>query len=303
MRPIEGKLFSPFQKTVYRPKPTGNGFFGFSMEPVQTWERLDATVNRVRASDGFSVYTFRELIDEVAHVTLSNKNYEMYYRGQTFDYKNNQTTFYQDRTPKTIIYPSICRPDRKDDGTTKHSIRQTQVAKRYEDLTNMVRLMARKNRHYFNEHYYALFQHYDILPTPFIDITQSLRVAATFALNNSDKGYVYVFGLPYPNQSTSYFTDLGMILIKLQNVVPVNALRPRYQEGYLVGKYPILPTKTNDDNLANRLVAKFLVDNTNGKFWDKFFQPMPQEVLFPENDTIENELLLAKNSFFENRFK
>jgi len=299
MRPIEGKLFSPFQKTVYRPKPSEAGFFRFTMEPKQTWERMDATVNRVRASEGFPVKSFRELIDEVAHVTLSNKNYEMYYRGQTRDYKSNQAAYYQDRIPKTIIYPTICRPERKNDGTLKHSIKQTQVQRRYDDLANMVALVTKK-KHYFTEHYYSLFQHYDILPTPFIDITQSLRVAATFALKDSDTGYVYVFGLPYPNQSISYFADLGIVLIKLQNVVPVNALRPRYQEGYLVGKYPVLPTKSNDDNLANRMVAKFFVDNTNGDFWDNFFLPMPHELLYPPIDEIEKELLLAKKIFNQN---
>ncbi|MFL9845616.1 FRG domain-containing protein [Flavobacterium rhizosphaerae] len=303
MRPIEGKLFSPFQKTIYRPKPSEGGFFGFTMEPRLTWERMDATVNRVRASEGFPVKSFRELIDEVAHVTLSNKNYEMYYRGQTKDYKSNQAAYYQDRVPKSIIYPSICRPERKSDGTLKHSIKQTQVQKRYDDLANMVALVTKKKKHFFNEHYYSLFQHYDILPTPFIDITQSLRVAATFALNNSETGYVYVFGLPYPSQSISYFVDLGMVLIKLQNVVPVNALRPRYQEGYLVGKYPVLPTKSNDDNLANRMVAKFFVDNTNGDFWDEYFLPMPNELLYPPLDEIEKELMHAKKLFNQKYYR
>lgn len=299
MKPIEGKLFSPFQKTVYRPKPSEKGFFGFSMEPTLQWERLDATVNRVRASDGFPVNSFRELINEVAHVTLSNKTYEMYYRGQSIDYKNNQAKYYHDRIPKTTIYPSICRPEKKEDGTFKPAIRKTLIAKRYDDLTNMISLIDKKRKVSFNEHYYALFQHYDILPTPLIDITQSLRVAATFALNESEVGYVYVFGLPYPNQSISYFTDLGMILIKLQNVVPVDALRPRYQEGYLVGKYPVTATKSNSDNLANRLVAKFKVDNSNKNFWDEYFQPMPLEVMFPKNDKTELDLRNAKNLFDE----
>lgn len=305
MRPIEGKLFSPFQKTVPESIYTGEGtgFFGFSIGKKLVWERLDSTVNRVRASDGFPVKTFRELMDEVAHVTLSNSNYEMYYRGQTIDYKNNQARFYNDRIPKTVIFPSICRPEKKHDGTFKHSIKQTQIVRRYEELENMIELVESKGKASFNEYYYSLFQHYDIVPTPLIDITQSLRVAATFALNNSTTGYVYVFGLPYPNQSISYFMDLGIVLIKLQNVVPANAIRPRYQEGYLVGKYPITATKSNFDNLANRLVAKFKVDNTEGNFWDKYFQPMPMEVMFPENDEIELELQRAKKAFNDKYYR
>ncbi len=294
MQPIEGKLFSPFQKKVT--KFVMKKGFDYDYENEIVWERLDATVNRIRASKGYPVTNFRQLMDEVANVTLSNRNYEMYYRGQGKDYKNNQAVFYKERIPKTIIYPSICRPERNDDGSPKHSIKKTQINKRYEELSQMIELV-RGRRSYFNEYYYSLFQHYEILPTPLIDITQSLRVAASFALEKSKTGYVYVFGLPYPNQSISYYSDLGIVLIKLQNVVPVKALRPRYQEGYLVGKYPIRPTKTNGDDLANRMVAKFFVDNTDGKFWDKYFQPMPKEILYPEQDEVEESLLKVRASF------
>jgi hypothetical protein len=45
------------------------------------------------------------------------------------------------------------------------------------------------------------------------------------------------------------------------------------------------------------MIAKFLLDNTTGKFWDKFFQPMPEEVIYPKNDGIEKDLLRAKIEF------
>lgn len=294
MQPIEGKLFSPFQKKIR--KVVIKEPFNIEYEDETVWERLDATVNRIRASEGFRVKTFRHLVNEVANVTLSNKNYEMYYRGQEKDYKNNQSVYYKYRTPKTTIYPAICRPERNRDGSLKYSIKKSQIAKRYKDLDKMIDLV-KGHKGYFNEYYYTLFQHYHILPTPLIDITQSLRVAATFALENSSKGFVYVFGLPYPNQSISYFSDLGIVLVKLQNVVPVKALRPRYQEGYLVGKFPITPTKANGDDLANRMVAKFEVDNSGGDFWDKYFQPMPPEILYPQNDEVEKSLLKFKTEF------
>lgn len=295
MQQIEGKLFSPFQKTIQRIK-SGKGW-DFDYEHETVWERLDATVNRVRASEGYKVSSFRQLMDEVANVTISNKNYEMFYRGQSKDYKNNQAAYYRDRKAKSTIYPTICRPEKNDDGSLKYSLKKSQVIKRYEDLEKMIDLVRGNRGSYFNEYYYALFQHYDILPTPLIDITQSLRVAATFALRKSPIGYLYVFGLPYPNQSISYYSDQGIVLIKLQNVVQTNAIRPRYQEGFLVGKYPIRPTKTNGDDLANRMVAKFLVDNTNGDFWDKYFQPMPDEVLYPKDDEVEKRLIQIKHEF------
>jgi hypothetical protein len=79
-------------------------------------------------------------------------------------------------------------------------------------------------------------------------------------------------------------------LLKLQNIVPVTALRPRYQEGYLVGKFPFISEKTQDDDLANRMVAKFCVDNSSGKFWDKDFTKMQVDVLYPKDDPIEKRI-------------
>ena len=79
----------------------------------------------------------------------------------------------------------------------------------------------------------------------------------------------------------------------------IKALRPGYQEGYLVGKYPIRPTKAKEDDLANRMVAKFLIDNSSGKFWDKYFQPMPKEILYPPNDKVEMSLLKIKEKYIK----
>ncbi len=90
------------------------------------------------------------------------------------------------------------------------------------------------------------------------------------------------------------------IKIALQNVVSIQAKRPRYQEGYLVGKFPFSNRKSESDDLANRMVAKFAIDNTNNDFWDEHFLPMPEEVLFPINDDLELELRNLKNDFEEN---
>jgi hypothetical protein len=301
MQPIESKLFSPHQRTITKIVPKKGKFpYDFDYENEIVWKNYDATVNRIRASDGLPITSFRQLVDQVALVTINNKNYEMFYRGQNKDYKNNQGQYYKlKNTPKTIIFPPICRPEKKEDGTYKYSIKKSQIIKRYDDLSKMIELVRGKKRSHFDEYYYSLFQHYGILPTPLIDITQSLRVATTFSLRNSSTGYLYVFGLPYPNQSISYFSDLGIVLIKLQNISPVKALRPRYQEGFLVGNYPIRPNKTLGDDLSNRLVAKFFIDNSTNTFWDKYFQPMPDDILFPENDEVEIDLIEWKKKFSE----
>ena len=301
MKKIEGELISHYQRDV--PYVEGN-FLNkdFKISKLKQWDRFGATVNKVRASEGYVIKNFRDLIEQVAQVTLNNQNYEMFYRGQSQDYLNNQSEFYKDRKPKSVVLPNICRPERKEDGMYKYSIRKKVVQDRYKNLYDFIDFANRKNkRQIADEIYMALIQHYEIIPTPLIDITQSLRVAATFALRQNKRGFVYVFGLPYPNQSISYFRDFGIILLKLQNVISTDALRPRYQEGYLVGKFPFSDIKESDDDLSNRMIAKFIVDDTNNDFWDEHFLPMPEEVLFPQVDAFESKLKQLFEDFVEGK--
>lgn len=285
MKEIEGKLYSPHlkPKNVWFPAATPTGF---ELKKSYNWTRNGASVSKIRQSDGYPVNNFRKLIEEVAIVTLYNKEFEMFYRGQNFDYKDSQTQKPNKKLPQTIIYPSICRPEKSENGAYKFADRSKFIEKRYLKLYDLANKFSGGRTFSFEENF-ALFQHYNIIPTPLIDITQSLRVAATFALKGVKIGYLYVFGLPYPNQSISHFIDLGIVLLKLQNICPVEALRPRYQEGYLVGKYPFNFKIESNDNLARRLVAKFKLDNSNDNFWDNSFSIMPDEVLFPKNDPME----------------
>lgn len=288
MRPIEGKFQSQHSQKEY------------SFGPVQEkWVEEGATVSKVRSSPGYPVKSFRNLVNEVAKVTLNNRNYEMFYRGQTKDYLDSQSAYYNGQTNKTILYPTICRPNKKPGGKYKASIRKNQIIKRYESLYKLIDFTSEPGRRDHDEYYFTLFQHYEIIPTPLIDITQSLRIAATFALRNSKSGFVYVFGLPYPNGSISHFIDHEIVLVKLQNVCPVGALRPRYQEGYLVGKYPFRDTKEAGDNLARRLVAKFMLDNTTDGFWDVNFTPIPNDILFPPDDPFGKSIENMNSSFKE----
>jgi hypothetical protein len=254
------------------------------------WDIGYSYVNYIRRSDGYPVKSFRDLVELTAQIAIWNKRYDIFYRGQTQDFKNKNN--------KSDIYPSICRPEKSIYGLYKASIKSTTIEKRLTELQSFVRYLSSKERFpvkwkrtkTFVENDYALIQHYEILPTPLIDITQSLRVAATFALKQSSTGFLYVFGLPYPHGSISYFIDNHIVLVKLQNSCPSNALRPRYQEGFLVGRFPFSPYKAIGDNLATRMLAKFKLDNSNGQFWDNLFMPLSEEILFPVKDQKMNEL-------------
>jgi hypothetical protein len=83
----------------------------------------------------------------------------------------------------------------------------------------------------------------------------------------------------------------------LQNSCPANALRPRYQEGFLVGRYPFTPYKAIGYNQAIRLLAKFYLDNSDGHFWDSLFNPLSEDLLFPVNDEKMKDLFNAYKDF------
>ena len=261
------------------------------------WEIGYTYVNYIRRSDGYPVKSYRDLVELTAQIAIWNKRYDMFFRGQTNDYKN--------KNDKSDIYPAICRPDRKIDGSYKASIKSITIEKRLDELNSFIEYLSKQEKRPFRikrtknfiENDYALIQHYGILPTPMVDITQSLRVAATFALRNSNTGYLYVFGLPYPHGSISYFIDNNIALLKLHNSCPSNAKRPRYQEGFLVGRFPFSPYKSVGDNLATRMLAKFRLDNSDEHFWDGLFMPLPEELLFPDGDEKMTELLKKYQSF------
>lgn len=288
MKAIVSTINSNYQKDVF-------SFSQMTITRRREWKlNEETTVSKVRHSDGLPISNYRRLVEQIAEVTLYNREYEMFYRGQNNDYK--------DKNGKTIIYPRICRPERNLDKSYKKRIQSITIEKRYNSILDFIDSTTSKANS-LDEYYFSLIQHYELMPTPLIDITQSLRVAATFALRNSNIGYLYVFGLPYPNGSISHFIDQNIVLVKLQNVCPTDALRPRYQEGFMIGKYPFMQTKEAVDNLARRLVAKFLLNNESGNFWDKYFQPLPEEILYPQNDSFGISLKQKMTAWNDNRQK
>jgi hypothetical protein len=137
---------------------------------------------------------------------------------------------------------------------------------------------------------WSLLQHYEVTETPLIDITQSLRVACSFAqlTNNENSAFIYVFGLPYYSNRISVNSEHDLINIRLLSICPPQALRPYFQEGYLVGTDDITNEYINKGelDLNNRLIAKFEIPNTK-KFWGRDFNKIPESALYPKGDTIE----------------
>ena len=133
----------------------------------------------------------------------------------------------------------------------------------------------------FSELQWSILQHYRVCATPLLDITQSLRVAASFALNSAtDKAYIFVFALPYPQGTITYFTEDELLNVRLLSSCPSDALRPHFQEGFLVGTFPSrVKRKQPSFDFGRRLVAKIEIPKKG--FWDSNFYAIPKDDLSP----------------------
>jgi hypothetical protein len=243
------------------------------------------SVSQVRKNSGYEVRTYRELVSLIAELANRNHRYNLMFRGQPEDYRDSKK--------QSVVYPSIFRPEEG-----RRAIRKETIKKRFKKLNNLIIRLKKSSlvkppeplRRY-KEYYMAIIQHYQIYSTPLIDLTLSLHVAASFALHKTDIGYLLVFGMPYPHGSISYFVDENIVMVKLQSVCPPEALRPHFQEGWLVGRLALTLTKEAGDNLARRLIGKYRLDNSNGQFWDEHFQPIPMDALIPKKDDFYNRLI------------
>ena len=241
------------------------------------------TIKTVGIDDGYPVKTFRALVEQVAKLSFSNKDYLLFYRGQHSDFRN--------KANKSTFYPTIYRGNH---------LSKKKLETRFDTLKRASKVLAESFKtHKIEGHYelrrkkyiqWSILQHYEVTETPLIDLTQSLRVACSFAqLNNQNKNaFIYVFGMPYLMNRISINSEHDLVNIRLLSITPPTALRPYFQEGYLVGTDDITSSyyRKRELDLNNRLIAKFEIPNTD-EFWGEFFNKIPQDALYPKHDQIE----------------
>jgi len=237
----------------------------------------------VAESDGYPVKNFKTLVELSASISYLNKDHLLFYRGQNTDYKN--------KAGRSSFYPTIYRGDpllKKErdyrSGLLNDSCRALKKKFEEHNVPGHAELKRKKLIQW------SVLQHYEVCDTPLMDFTQSLRVAASFALLNSKKGeaFVYAFGLPYLTNRISSNSEHDLVNIRLLSICPPMALRPYYQEGYLVSTEDIeseYDDKTELD-FNRRLIAKFRIP-ARKSFWGKDFNPIPESALYPARDKIK----------------
>jgi hypothetical protein len=230
----------------------------------------------------FPVPHFRGLVEHVARLAYVNRDELLFFRGQNKDY--------QTKAGGTTLYPSIYRED---------ALAARELRHRFDLLEQAGRILADKfkragiegHRDVRQKRYiqWSVLQHYEVLATPLLDLTHSLRVACSFAqLRSTDPVcYVYVLALPYITNRISINSEHDIVNIRLLSICPPAALRPYFQEGYLAGTTDVTTDFDNKTELdfRNRLVAKFAIPRAES-FWGSGFNVIPETALNPRGDQI-----------------
>lgn len=231
----------------------------------------------------YLVKTYRQLVEQVAHLSYLNKDHLLFFRGQTQDFLN--------KAGASTFYPSIYRED---------NLPQQEVTYRFEVLgqaSHQLRDLFKKNnvdgyidvnrKRYIQ---WSILQHYKVCDTPLLDFTHSIRVACSFAQqSDTNKSvFIYVFGFPYITNRITINSEHDIVNIRLLSICPPDALRPYFQEGYLAGTTDITDNYDSKSELDfnNRLIAKFVIPNTK-QFWGQGSSKIPESMLYPRNDQVE----------------
>jgi hypothetical protein len=253
---------------------------------------------------------YTDLVEKVSFFTVMNKRNAIYFRGQS---------------SHLPIVPAIFRSRWKSIGGTIFDIPNTDSARQkiYELLNGRISeivlnscskfpMPRRSTLEMFREAVWSVAQHYELWPTPLIDITPNLRAAASFALSNSSNtGNLYLFAMPPSTNSITFEADQHIVLARLQAVCPPVAMRPHYQDGFLAGRFPFIgpnpnkidrqPNKVSD--LTRRLIARIVLKDeysaseSTGGFWSTDFPRISTAALMPD---LENDRLLREFMQFSN---
>ena len=254
---------------------------------------------RMGLTNGHKVSSYVELLRKIAALSYWNSRFRLLFRGQTHDYKMEDDGKSRSRS---CLYPRILRNKRVDGDIHKT------LDERFSRLREAERLLKSKIQigsiHRDRPVQWALLQHYEVCPTPFLDLTNSVQTAISFALdNNANTGFLYVFAFPQLGGGVSVSVESMTQVIDLSQVCPPEALRPHFQSGLLAADYPLYATREETHAqkgfLANsfvcRLLAKFHLTDCD-RWESEGFRPTPQSILFPnDNDDWFKQLNDVKN--------
>jgi len=247
-----------------------------------------ATNSKIRGGEGTPVSSYLELAKKIAELQFLNPQYVLMFRGQSNDYKNDKQ--------RSTLKPSLFR-HRKEDGFRppgRHVLEDRFSMLRHleERLVDLFRRRDLNGKHLVARYRllrWSILQHYEVCSTPLLDVTHSIRVAASFASDGAEReAFLYVLAVPNISGVVTASAESGLQIVKLSGICPPMAVRPHIQEGYLMGEYPDMPDfeqkrhyEPYEIDFARRLIGKFKIDLE--EFWrDRNFGKIPRAALYPD---------------------
>jgi hypothetical protein len=239
----------------------------------------------IRKGAGHRVRSYLELATKTAELQFMNRQHVLLYRGQGKDHRNKQKN--------TSLKPSIFRPVKGanpdmallEERFERLSRAESSLATEYraQGFLGVERLTRQRIVRW------SILQHYEICYTPLLDVTHSLRIAASFAsAGATDDVYLFVLGVPNISGAITASAESELQVVRLSSVCPPSAVRPHIQEGYLLGEYPDMGDIRQkalfdhyEVDFGRRLVAKFIFNPK--EFWKgKVFPQIGSRALYPE---------------------
>lgn len=252
--------------------------------------RTSKEVTSFIRSNTIKIKTFQDLVMEIAELSYKNPDVMLFYRGQNSNYI---------KMKYTTLYPTIYRSNNEKDIRFEFDILKRSANK----LLNLLETNNNIDPDEIREIkkikllQYSILQHYEVCKTPLLDVTQSLKVACSFArLNNENSiGYVYVLGLPYITGRVSVDSEDYITNVRLLSISCSASKRPFFQEGYLVQTEFTSETDIEKGELDfnRRLVAVYEFVN-DAKFWGSE-KPIDEESLYPKKDIMKDICNEIKN--------
>ncbi|MER8452764.1 FRG domain-containing protein [Mesorhizobium sp. M1428] len=256
----------------------------------RTFAARGATCSQVRHSNGFEVSDYLDLARRVAELQFLNRDYVLLFRGQSQDYKNDKGN--------STLKPSLFR---QIGGQNPNS---AQLLDRFQALSEAERILTQEYemRGFMGRDRlirqrvlrWSILQHYEVCKTPVLDVSQSLRIAASFASTDATPAaFVFVLGVPNISGAITASAEAGVQIVRLASVCPPLAVRPHIQEGYLLGEYPEMTGYDQKQHyshfeidLGRRLIAKFRFNPST--FWKRGdFSRVRPAALYPnESDPV-----------------
>ena len=226
-------------------------------------EMLSLNVQRrkILKSSGHFVHSLQELRSKVAELGFFNSQEVFLFKGQSVDDKNSQGL--------SSLRPSIFQPVVERGPSPVRLVKRMGTLREAEGY--LFDLYKRENFPNLSEigHHrlrrWAILEHYGVCRTPLLEVTKSLRMAASQATDlASERGYVYVLGVPAIAGAMTVDAKGELSIIRLSSVCPPPLINDATLHTFMLAEhhhlsdYEVNSTAMNFDvNFKHRVYAKF----------------------------------------------